>query len=105
MGRRLDILPRRAIAELMPNLATPAIARDFAAAILNRSLSGRRDAELQLSDRNTRACALGPSTLPMQPVNERLAARRFAGDIAAALTSLNDAPSPAANSEPTAGDS
>jgi hypothetical protein len=37
----------------MPSLATPEIARDFAAAILNRSLSGRRDTDLQLSDRNT----------------------------------------------------
>jgi hypothetical protein len=82
----------------MPSLATPEITRDFAAAILNRSLSGRRDGVVQLSDRNTQAHAL-------LALNERLAARRFAGDIAAAVTSPNGGAIAAAGTELAAGDS
>jgi len=85
----------------MPSLATPETAWDFAAAILNRSLSGLRDADLQLSDRNTRAYTLGPSDLAHAPLNEQLAARKFAGAIALAVTSLNGVAPPAARTELT----
>ncbi len=105
MGRRLDILSGHSVVEQIPSLATPEITRDFAAAILNRSLSGRSDADLQLSDRITRACALEPPDLANPALNERLAARRFAGDIAAAVTSPNNVTIAATSAELVAGDS